>query len=264
MKKFFCLSFILTTLLLFSNISFAAFPAGDLGDPISVVADFRNSAIDELTIEFFNISDDSKLESNQINWKIQDIQFPKKDLSDQWKWSTTYAVIKATVTDPTVSYYLYQKNTESTVYKSTAPRINEDPETHEQYTVYNGLVNKDLQGGDYGGYIPLNYLITANKLSSSDLQKTYDPDVLTGDKASRYFIDKADSNFDAKYTIIACANSGGIALYPYDEGGYNPWSPESIQESKTAYIYFGGDFITLLRDYPDFGTDQIYIEKVIE
>ena len=261
MKKFFGLAFILTTLLLCSNISFAAFPAGDLGDPISVVADFSGSAIDELTIEFFNISDDSKLgeDENQINWKIQDIQFPKKDTSDQWKWATTYAVIKATVTDPTVSYYLYQKNTESTVYKSTAPRTNGD-----ESTVYSGLVNKDLQGGEYGGYIPLSYLITANKLSNSDLQKTYNPDVLTGDKASRYFTDKADSNFNVEYTIIACANTGGIALYPYDEGGYNPWSPESIQESKTAYIYFGGDFITLLRDYPDFGTDQIVIEKVVE
>ncbi len=260
MKKIFGLTFILTTLLLCSNISFAAFPAGDLGSPISVVADFSVQGTDELSIEFFNISDDTKLESDQINWKVQDIQFPKKDLSDQWKWSTTYAVIKATVTDPTVSYYLYQKNTESTVYKSTAPRTNGDGST-----VYSGLVNKDLQGGDYGGYIPLNYLFTANKLSSSELQTEYNPEVLTSNKAARYFTDKADSSFDVQYTVIACANTGGIAFYPYGESGdYAPWSPSSVMTSKTAYIYFGGDFITLLRDYPDFGTDQIVIEKVVE
>ena len=29
-------------------------------------------------------------------------------------------------------------------------------------------------------------------------------------------------------------------------------------------MYFGGNFITLLRDYPDFGTEQIVIEKVVE
>lgn len=269
MKKIFGLVFILTTLSLCSNISFAAFPAGDLGDPIPVVADFSNLGTDELTIEFFNISDDSKLEFYQINWKIQDIQFPKKDdTSDQWKWSTTYAVIKATVTDPTVKYYLYQKNTESTVYKSTAPRTNGDGTK-----VYSGLVNKDLQGGEYGGYVPLNYLFTANKLTSSDLQKEYDPKKYdpgegsqANDKVSRYFKDEADSDFVANYdyTLIACANTTGIAFYPYGPSGYNPWSPDSVKQSKTAYMYFGGNFITLLRDYPDFGTDQIVIERVVE
>ena len=258
MKKLFGLSFTLAILFFCSNISFAAFPAGDLAT-VGVVADFTSQASDELSIEFFNISDDSKLESDQINWKVQDVIFPKKDLSDQWKWSTTYAVIKATVTDPTVSYYLYQKNTEGSVYISTAPRTNGDGST-----VYSGLVNKDLQGGEYGGYIPLNYLFTANKLSSSELQSEYNPEVLTADKAARYFTDLADSNFNVQYTVIACANTGGIAFYPYDDSGYNPWSPAVVMESKTAYIYFGGNFITLLRDYPDFGTDQIVIEKVVE
>lgn len=260
MKKIFGLVFILTTLSLCSNISFAAFPAGDLGDSIAVVADFSNLGDDDLSITFKNISDDEET-GDAINWKIQDIEFPKRDTSDQWKWSTTYAVITATVTKPNVNFYLYQRNKEGNVYISTTPRVNGDGSK-----VYSGLVNKDLQGGDYGGYIPLSFLFTANKLTDSELQAQYDPEIMSkdGTKVARYFTDVADTSFDPKYSVIACANTGGIAFYPYGEGGYNPWSPTSVQQSKTAYMYFGGNFITLLRDYPDFGTDQIVIERVVE
>ena len=259
MKKSFILFSILSTIFFFSNISFAAVISSGTVSSVDVVADFSGKADVEFSIELRNISDDEITET--INWKIQDITFPKKDTSDQWKWSTTYAVIKATVTDPTVNYYLYQKNTESSVYQSTAPRQNGDGST-----VYSGLVNKDLQGGDYGGYVPLSYLFTANKLSSSDLQQEYDPETMTdtGDKVARYFTDEADSNFQIEYSVIACAGTAGIAFFPYNESGYAPWSPESVMTSKTAYIYFGGNFATLLRDYPTFGTDKIVIEKVVE
>ncbi|MBR3627380.1 MAG: hypothetical protein IKN42_00880, partial [Elusimicrobia bacterium] len=161
---------------------------------------------------------------------------------------------------PKVNYYLYQKNKESTVYTSTAPRTNGDGSK-----VYSGLVNQQTQGGDYNGYVPLSFMFTAEKLSSSDLQKTYDPETMTtsGDKVARYFTDKDDTNFNVQYTVVACANTGGIAFYPYDESGYNPWTPESVQQSKTAYMYFGGNFVDVfLNDI--FGTDQIFIEKVVE
>ena len=272
MKKIFGLFFTLTILSSFSNISFAVFPAGDLGDPISVVANFSNKGDAELSIKFFNISNDEELESAQINWKVQDIIFPKKDdTTDQWKWSTTYAVITANVTKPNIKFYLYQKNLEGSDYKAdiTKPRTNGDGTK-----VYSGLVNKDLDAfetGEYGAYVPLNFLFTANKLSDAELKSQYDPKKYdpgegskVDDKVSRYFKDIADSDFGTNYTytLIACANTGGIAFYPYGE--YGPWSPSSVIQSKTAYMYFGGNFITLLRDYPDFGTEQIVIEKVVE
>lgn len=259
MKKIFGLFLISSILFFSSNIICAAVISSGTVGTVDIVADFSGKADVDFSIELRNISDDEITET--INWKIQEITFPKRDTSDQWKWSTTYAVIKATVTDPTVNYYLYQKNTQGTVYISTAPRQNGDGSL-----VYSGLVNKDLQGGDYGGYVPLSYLFTVNKLSSSDLQQEYNPETMTqsGDKVARYFTDEADSSFQIEYAVIACASTAGIAFYPYNESGYAPWTPSSVMESKTAYIYFGGNFATLLHDYPMFGTDKIVIEKVVE
>lgn len=257
MKKVFGLIFILSILVLYSNISFAAFSSGELAT-LELVADFSGKGTAEFSIELRNISDDDV--TNEIGWTIQDVVL--KQQSDQWKWSTTYAVITATVTKTNINYYLYQKNTESTVYTSTAPRTNADGST-----VYSGLVNQELKGGEYRGYVPLSFLFTADKLTSSDLQKTYDPETMTqsGDKVARYFKDTADSDFNGgQYAVIACANTGGIAFYPYGEGGtYSPWTPESVQQSKRAYMYFGGNFLNILRG-DIFGTDQIFIEKVVE
>ena len=184
MKKVFGLIFILSILVLYSNTSFAAFSSGELAT-LELVADFSGKGTAEFSIELRNISDDKV--TNEIGWTIQDVVL--KQQSDQWKWSTTYAVITATVTKTNINYYLYQKNTESTVYTSTAPR------TDDGSTVYSGLVNQKLKGGEYRGYVPLSFLFTAEKLTSSDLQKTYDPEVLTEDKVARYFTDTADSNF---------------------------------------------------------------------
>lgn len=253
MRKFLGLFFTLSILFFCSNIIFAAFPAGEIAT-VDLVADFRGQGKAEFSFELKNISDDQT--TTEIGWTIQDITL--KQQGDQWKWSTSYAVIKSTVTDPTVSYHLYQKNTESTVYKSTAPRTNAD-----YSTVYSGLVNQELQGGEYRGYVPLSFLFTVNKLSSSDLKKEYDPEIVSGERAARYFTDEADSSFNREYTVVACANSGGIAFYPYDESGYNPWSPEAVQVSKTVYMYFAGNFINVNRG-DIFGTDQIFIEKVVE
>lgn len=254
MKKVFGLIFILSILVLYSNISFAAFSSGELAT-LELVADFSGKGTAEFSIELRNISDDKV--TNEIGWTIQDVVL--KQQSDQWKWSTTYAVIKATVTKPNINYYLYQKNTESTVYKSTSPRTNADGST-----VYSGLVNQELQGGEYRGYVPLSFLFTAEKLTSSDLQKTYDPETKSGDKVARYFKDAADSDFNGgQYAVIACANSGGIAFSPYDGSEYAPWAPRTVMQSKTAYMYFGGNFMNIFRG-DIFGTDQIFIEKVVE
>ena len=105
MKKIFGLFFTLTILFCCSNIIFAAFPAGEIAN-VDVVADFDDMGKAEFSIELKNISNDE--EAAGIEWLIQDINL--KQHSDQWKWSSTYAVIKSTVTDPKVNYYLYQKN----------------------------------------------------------------------------------------------------------------------------------------------------------
>lgn len=279
MKKFFGL-FLISSLLFFSSniICAAVISSGTVGT-VDIVADFSNMGSVDFSFELKNISDDSTTDT--IDWKIQDVSL-RQD-SPQWKWSTTYAVVKATVTDPTVSYYLYQKNTESTVYKSTAARIVQ-VYTSSATFAYSGLVHQEKQGGDYGGYVPLSYLFTVNKLSSSELQQEYDPGTMTefGEKVARYFTDEADyvayyngtvlesditsteSNFKREYAVIACANAGGLVFGPYGEdGSFAPWAPEAVQQSKTAYMYFGGNFMNIFRG-DIFGTDKIVIEKVVE
>ena len=259
MKKIFGSFFISSLLLFSSNIICAAVISSGTVGTVDIVADFSNMGSVDFSFELRDISDDQTVDT--INWKVQDITLGQD--SDQWKWSTTYAVVKATVTDPTVSFYLYQKNTESTVYKSTEPRTNGDGSK-----VYSGLVNQELQGGEYRGYVPLSYLFSANKLSSSDLQQEYDPGTMTpsGDKVARYFTDQADSSFNVEYTIIACANSvpGTLVFGPYaEDGSFAPWAPDAVQQSKTAYMYFGGNFMNINRK-DIFGTDQIHIIKVVE
>lgn len=250
MKKIFGFVFILTSLFVCSNITFAAFPEGDLST-VSVVADFTGSAVVDFSFELKDIS--TNVSTDTINWNVQNVNIAQS--SDQWLWSTTYAEIKAHITVSTVSYYVYQKNKESTVYKSTTPRTNADGST-----VYSGLVNQAKQGGEYGGYIPLSYLVTSNKLSNSDLQKKYNPEIMEPTKVTRYFTDKDDSNFNREYAIIACL--GGPVFGVYNEAGeYAPWRPDLTDN--TAYIYFGGNFINVFKK-DIFGTDQIVIEKVVE
>jgi len=275
MRKFFGLLFTLTILFVYSNIVLAAFNPGDLAT-VELVADFTSEATDYFSIELKEFSTD--VSTTTINWNIQDVNL--KQSTPQWKWSTTYAVVKSTITDPRVSYYLYQKNTQSTDYKA------EDARTVQVYSssttfAYSGLVNRASHGGEDGGYVALSYLFTVDKLTSSDLERDYDPEIMTpsGDKVARYCTDEADyvahydsehhetsreSNFKKEYAVIACANSGGIVFGPYaEDGSYAPWCPVAVQQSKTAYMYFGGNFMFVSRGYV-FGSDQIFIEKVVE
>lgn len=279
MKKILGLFFISFSLLFCSNIICAAVISSGTVGTVDIVADFSNMGSVDFSFELRNIADDQTIDT--INWKIQDVTL-RQD-SPQWKWSTTYAVVKATVTDPTVSYYLYQKNTESTVYKSTAARIVQ-VYTSSVTFAYSGLVHQEKQGGDYGGYIALSYLFTENKLSSSELQQEYDPETMTefGEKVARYFTDEADyiayyngtvlesditstePNFKREYAVIACANTGGLVFGPYaEDGSFAPWAPDAVRQSKTAYMYFGGNFMNIFRG-DIFGTDKIVIEKVVE
>ncbi|MBR4632049.1 MAG: hypothetical protein IKO48_01845 [Elusimicrobia bacterium] len=269
MKKIFGFVFILTSLFVCSNITFAAFPEGGDLSTVSVVADFTGSAVADFSFELKDIS--TNVSTSTINWNVQDVNFSQS--SNQWLWSTTYAEIKAHITVSTVSYYIYQKNTESSVYKSTVPRTIDVFQSSRTFA-YNGLVNQKKQGGEVGGYIPLSYLITSSKLSGSDLQNKYNPNEMKETKVARYLTDRQDyiahyngeevtsteSNFKREYAIIACF--GGPVFNAYNEAGeYEPWRPDLIDN--TAYIYFGGNFVNIsVGDI--FGTDQIVIEKVVE
>ena len=128
------------------------------------------------------------------------------------------------------------------------------------------MVNRASHGGEDGGYVALSYLFTVDKLTASDLERDYDPEVMTpsGDKVARYCTDEADyvvhydsehhetsrdSNFKKEYAVIACANSGGIVFGPYaEDGSYAPWCPVAVQQSKTAYMYFGGNLQIIIQE----------------
>lgn len=288
MKKIFGLFFILTILFFCSNMSFASFPAGERGT-VAVVADFSGKGEVDFSFDIKEISDDSSTQT--INWDARKILAGQD--KPQWVWSTSYAVVRATITSGNVNFYMYQKNTDSSsVYRSTWSRIiavyYEDGYTptgddsidrvHRTSATfaYSGMVNKVTKGGDYAGFVPLSFLFTSAKLSAADLKQTYDPEIMTqsGDKVARYFTDEADyieyysngevtrteSNFKKEYTILA--RVGGPVFGVYDEEGhYAPWRPALVDN--TAYMYFGGNFMNIKRG-DGFATDKIVIMKVVE
>ena len=291
MKKIFGLFFTLTILTFCSNVSFAAFPAGELGT-VKVVADFSRKGSVEFSFDIKDISTDVSSSSQTIKWD------PRKILTDQrnpqWIWSTSYAVVKASITAGNVNFYMYQKNTESSVYKSTWSRtvavyyeqgytptgddsVDRVHRTSATFS-HSGMVNKKTKGGEYAGFVPLSFLFTAAKLSDSDLKQTYDPETMTdtGDKVARYFTDEADyteyytngevtrteSNFKKEYSLLAKA--GGPIFGIYDKHGqYAPWRPDDLIVDNTAYMYFGGNFMNIQKN-DGFATDKIVIMKVVE
>ncbi len=288
MKKSFVSFFILSTLFIFSNISFAAFSAGELGT-VDVVADFSGKGRVDFSFDLKEISDNSSTQT--INWDARKILTGQTN--PQWIWSTSYAVVRATITSGNVNFYMYQKNTDSSsMYKSTCARTvavyyeqgytptGDDSRDRVHRTsatfAYSGMVNKATKGGEDAGFVALSFLLTAEKLSDSDLKQTYDPETMTqsGDKVARYFTDEADyaeyysngevirteSNFKKEYSILA--RVGGPVFGVYDEDGhYAPWRPQLVDN--TAYMYFGGNFMNI-KKRDGFATDKIVIMKVVE
>lgn len=279
MRKYFRLFFILSSFFLCSNIIFAV----EISSTIAVIADFSGQQTAELTFELKNISD-NKPSNDTIKWEPRDISInvPK----EQWVWSGTYATVE-TGNNLDGSYYMYQNNTNSTVFKATTSRtVNVYPEGATGVNIasatfaYSGLVNKESKGGEYGGYIPLSFLVCASPLSSADLQQKYDPEIILPTKAARYMLDSENyteyysgegvsrstttvRDFDIpankNYTIIA---EPAGPVFGLTENG-EPWRPQSVSVSKKAYVYFGGNFINVQHGSV-FGTDQLIIEKVIE
>jgi len=277
MKKIFGLFFTLTILFLCSNITFAAAQQWASAD-VSFAADFSGKTSEYFSFTLKNIRKDT--ETDTINWDPQKVILGKQE--PQWIWSTTYAVVTASMTTNS-KYYMYQKNTESTVFKSTAPRTVEVfPEGASEVNIasatfaYSGLVNQASQGGEYAGYVPLSFVFVPAKLTSEDLSKEYDPDDKdpTADKAARYFLDNKNYTQyydqgepttkeytfekDRQYTLIAC--DVGPVFGPYGE--YGPWSSDKLVDN-TAYMYFGGNFMNISHGSV-FGSDKIVIMKVVE
>ncbi len=289
MKKFFNLFFTISSLLFCSNIIFAAFPESGQSETVEVVADFSGKGSVEFSFDLKDITTESSTE--KINWDPRVINIAQKDA--QWVWSTSYAIVRAAITMDNVNFYMYQKNTDSSsVYQSTWSRTvavyyeqgytptgdDSKDRVHRSSATfsYSGMVNKVTKGGEYAGFVPLSFLFTSAKLSSSDLKKQYDPETMTdtGDKVARYFTDEADyteyysngevirteTNFKKEYSILA--RFGGPVFGVYDEHGqYAPWRPDLTDN--TAYMYFGGNFMNIGRG-DAFATDQIVIEKVVE
>lgn len=288
MKRIFGLFTTLILLLFCSNITFAAFSAGEL-KTFDVVADFTGQSVVDFSFDLRDIS--TNLSTGTINWDARKVLAGQQQ--PQWVWSTSYAVVKATITTDNVNFYMYQKNTDSSsVYQSTVSRIvavyyedgytpigdEEIDRVHRTSATfsYSGLVNKVTKGGEYAGFVPLSFLFTANKLTTSDLETEYDPETMTpsGDKVARYFTDEADyaeyynagevisteSNFKREYSVIA--RLGGPVFGVYNEQGeYAPWRPSLM--GNTAYMYFGGNFMNISRN-DGFATDKIVVIRVVE
>lgn len=278
MKKIFSLLFTLSVLFFCSNIIHADFPAGVL-DTVELEADFSGQGIVEFDFRLYDVSTDQELSKPTLNWNARKISINEQN--PQWVWSRSYAVIKATITSGNANYYMYQKNTESSVYKSTWARTvavyppGSDLVHRASATFsHSGLVNKATGGGEYGGFVALSFLVTSNKLDSSAFQKSYNPEIMEPTKVTRYVTDEQDyvayysageetgrdSNFKKEYSLIACF--GGPVFGVYDEEGHiAPWRPDLTDN--TAYIYFGGNFMNISHD-SIFGTDKLVIEKVVE
>lgn len=282
MKKLFIVLFSISIAFVYFGTVLAAFPEGQLGDTIDIEADFSSQGSVYFEFNLKNISDNQPTET--INWDSSLVSFGIQ--KPQWLWSTTYAVVTATITK-NANYYMYQVNTTTSslyvaekartvnVYYEPGYNKDNDPEgLHIASTTYayNGLVNKDTKGGEYKGFIALSFMFSDSKLpsSSSEFKNPYDPEVMLENKVSRYFTDEKDfvrykdghedSNFKKEYSQVAGA--GGPVFGVYNESGeYAPWRPTLVDN--TAYMYFGGNFMNISPG-DIFGTDQIVIEKYVE
>ena len=255
MKKFMSLVVALVATVAVSSSVFAAIET----KTVTAVASFVNSGQADFSFTLKNVSGDAT--STTLNWTSSDAFNTGETLT--WVRADQYAEVYAKITKAGYNVYMYQTNTESTVYKAEEPRENKTTVEGQEVStfVYSGLVNKALKGGDYRGYIPVLYSFVPTKNASITFNGTVST---TGQRADRYFTDTADkkadkttSNFDADYAKIA-----GLVGPVFGQGDQGDWSGEGITNN-TAYMYFFGGFKQIIGG-DEYGTDQLQIKTAIE
>ena len=205
------------------------------------IANFSSQGEITLNFTFKAISDDST--KDNIEWDVEHIALKQENPS--WTTATVYAEISATITKANGAIYMYQNNTDSnSVYKSTAPRTESDGTKHS------GMVNKVTQGGEYRGFVPMVYQITATKETPNFGSNP------TNVSGTRYFSDQADSTYVANGDYITIANVGGLV------DGYNA-NGTLRNIGNSGYMYFGGLFKNIYGG-DEWGTDRIKIVSSAE
>ena len=207
-----------------------------------------SSSVGEVSFDMVLKYIDGDASASAIDWDVENI--PLNVTATNWTTSTVYGIVTSTVTTVGGAVYMYQDNKNGTDYIAVSSRTAWDGTT-ELGAVYSGMVNKDLQGGDYRGYIPMVYYSTTTKATPNFGE---DPETVPGTK---YFIDKSDYNFAQQTNYITVANTGGL-VGGVDANG-NCWNIGS----STGYMYFGGLFSNVLAG-DDYGTDKIRVVSTIE
>jgi len=242
MKKLLGLVLVLAITVFVSSSVFAA-----VDKTYKAVAVF-SSSFGEISFDMVLKYIDGDAAADAIDWDVENI--PLNVTATNWTTSTVYGVVTTTVTTVGGAVYMYQDNVNGTVYKSTAPRGAYDGTTRLG-DVYSGMVNKELQGGDYRGYIPMVYYSTTTKSTPNFGEN---PEDVAG---TRYFIDHSDYNFADQTNYITVANTGGLV------GGVDAEGKCWNVGSQTGYMYFGGLFSNILAG-DDYGTDKIRVVSTIE
>ena len=258
MKKFMSLAVALVATVMLGSSAFAiSFSTATYKG----VADFTGAGSVAFSFTLKAVSNDgSPAVANQISWNSTAAFITGDDIS--WVRAQDYAVVAATVTKAGFNVYMYQTNKKSTNYKAETPRTNEDPVTHAKSTVYSGLVNKALKGGENKGYIPVAFSLVGTK--NKNITYSQATSTTSATRSDKYFMDEADSTYVKedygnymKYTKIA-----GLVGPVFGQGEYGDWTGSEVVNN-TAYMYFFGGF-SKVRGGDVYGTDQLHVIQVTE
>ena len=243
---------LLAVLFLFASVSFAV----TVSTKTYVgIADFSGSGSIDFSFTLRNLSDDGV--AQRLSWSSTDAFVGGSTV--KWVKAEQYAVVVATVTKAGFNVYMYQTNKNSTQYKAEVARTNDNDPAK---TVYNGLVNKDLHGGEYKGYIPVAYSFVGKK--QSDITYDIATATVTAKRADRFFVDAADYNAATEfpngignYTKIA-----SLVGPVFGQGEYGDWTGDEVTNN-TAFMYFFGGFSNITGGEM-YGTDQLHVIQVTE
>lgn len=282
---------LLAVLFLFAGLSFAKVSSTDTIKQFYGFVDFSEKGNFYFDFNLYNIADinqENPKSTTTINWNSNYAFNSSSETTKNWVRANQYAVVTSSSANQAgCIVYMYQENTKSTVFKAVAPRLSDDGKNNKT-RVFSGLVRQGSEqyqtenGGDYGVYVPIAYVLQNTKSSNVDFGDAIDAShgiykgnsvylsTPTSSRADRYITDKADcyANNDDKYTIntsssaykqtyaIIGATDAGV-VYGYDDTKQAPWGHVG-----TSYMYFFGGFSQIQPG--TYGTDRLYIETHIE